>query len=47
MSLHVRCNSCLAPFDAVAYAGLLRCAACSDRMAYRLPGNSFGTVVVL
>lgn len=47
MSLVVLCNGCLAPFDAERFAGLLRCPACAERAALRLPGSSFGRVVVL
>ena len=47
MSLKVACISCERPFDAVRHAGLVRCAGCEDRLAYRLPGVGSGTVVVL
>lgn len=47
MSLRVACNSCGETFSALHNAGLVRCAPCEDRLAFRLPGAGIGTVTVL
>jgi hypothetical protein len=46
MGLWVACNHCRGLFDAEAMAGLVRCGACMDRMAFRLPGAGPRRVVV-
>lgn len=45
--LEVACFSCQEPFDARQRAGLVRCGACEDRQAFRLPGVGSGTVTVV
>lgn len=47
MSLRIACNSCGETFSARAHPGLVRCAPCEDRVAFRLPGVGVGTVVVV
>jgi DNA-directed RNA polymerase subunit RPC12/RpoP len=47
MTLKVSCISCAATFDAVRHAGLVRCAPCDERLAFRLPGTGLGQTVVI
>jgi hypothetical protein len=37
MSLWVACYTCRESFEADRHPGLVRCALCTDRAAYRLP----------
>ncbi|MFO1534222.1 MAG: hypothetical protein ABR586_01010 [Thermoplasmatota archaeon] len=46
MTLWVACNRCRESFDAELHPGLLRCAPCADRTAWRLPGSAARTVEV-
>lgn len=46
MGLWIACNHCRGLFDAEAMAGLVRCGACMDRTALRLPGAGPLRVVV-
>jgi DNA-directed RNA polymerase subunit RPC12/RpoP len=47
VSVQVACISCQAPFDAVAYAGLVRCTDCDERLAFRLPDMGVGATVTV
>lgn len=46
MPLEVACSSCGARFDAALHAGLVRCAPCVERQAFRVP-SAGPTVTVL
>ena len=47
MSIEVACNDCRKTFEATLHAGLVRCAACSEAHAVRLPGRGGERTVVL
>lgn len=47
MSLRVACNSCGETYSALRNPGLVRCDACEERLAFRLPSAGAGNVVVV
>ena len=46
MTLWVACNACRQTFDAHLHGGLLRCAPCAERTAYRLAPAAARVVVL-
>lgn len=46
MTLWVACYTCRESFDATLHPGLVRCAACTERSAWRIPSAAGRTVEV-